>query len=132
MTAPAPYLHLPGTARAALDLYRRTFGGEVSVHTFQDFGRTDGPPEHVAHGELQGPVTLFAADVGDGEPPFAAQGLLLSLLGAQEPSVLERWFADLAADGEVVDPLQQREWGAHDGQVRDRFGVTWLIGYEDA
>lgn len=130
MTAPAPYLHLPGSARAALEFYAQVFGGEVTVHSFRDFGRTDGPGDHVAHGQLEGPVSLFAADVGDGEPPFAAQGLLFSLLGAQEPPVLERWFAALGAGGEVIDPLQVREWGAHDGQVRDRYGVTWLIGYE--
>jgi PhnB protein len=30
----------------------------------------------------------------------------------------------------VVDDLQRRPWGASDGQVRDRYGVRWLIGYE--
>ena len=30
----------------------------------------------------------------------------------------------------MVDPLQRRAWGASDGQVRDRYGVLWLIGYE--
>ena len=37
----------------------------------------------------------------------------------------------LAEGGEVIDALQERPWGAHDGQVTDRFGVPWLIGYED-
>jgi len=36
----------------------------------------------------------------------------------------------LAEGGEVVDPLALKPWGDHDGQVRDRFGVTWLIGYQ--
>ncbi|MGT2425099.1 VOC family protein [Amnibacterium kyonggiense] len=130
MPAPTPYLHFAGCARTALEFYGQVFGGEVTVHSYEDFGRTDGPRDHVAHGELRGVVSLFAADVGDGQQPFAAQGLLLSLLGAEEPPVLERWFTDLSAAGEVVDPLQRRAWGAHDGQVRDRFGVTWLIGYE--
>ena len=132
MPAPAPYLHFAGSARAALEFYGQVFGGDVTVHSFQDFGRTDGPGHHVAHGELQGPVTLFSADIADGQRPFAAEGLLFSLLGTEEPSVLERWFAALSVDGEVIDPLQVREWGAHDGQVRDRHGVTWLIGYEGA
>ena len=132
MPAPAPYLHFPGSARAALAFYAQVFGGEADIHSFQEFGRTDGPGDHVAHGELRGPVHLFAADTGDGEQPFAAQGLLLSLLGVQEPPVLERWFVDLGEDGTVLDPLLPRAWGAHDGQVRDRFGVPWLIGYENS
>jgi PhnB protein len=29
-----------------------------------------------------------------------------------------------------VDDLQTRPWGASDGQVVDRFGLHWLIGFE--
>ncbi len=132
MPAPAPYLHLAGDARDALAFYQQVFGGETTVHSFADFGRDDGPEDHVAHGVLQGPVDLFAADAGAGARPFAAQGLLFSLLGAAEPAVLHRWFNGLSEGGEVLDPLQLRDWGAHDGQVRDRYGLTWLIGYEGA
>ena len=30
----------------------------------------------------------------------------------------------------VVDDLQKRPWGASDGQVIDRYGRHWLIGFE--
>jgi PhnB protein len=29
-----------------------------------------------------------------------------------------------------VDDLQKRPWGASDGQVIDRYGLPWLIGFE--
>ena len=41
------------------------------------------------------------------------------------------YVQSLSAGGEVVDPLQMRPWGASDGQVVDRYGVHWLIGYEE-
>ncbi len=44
--------------------------------------------------------------------------------------MLRGWFDDLASDGAVIDPLQERPWGDWDGTVRDAFGVTWLIGFE--
>lgn len=125
-----PYLLLPGTARTALESYRDVFGGEVALHSYGDFGRTDGPAERVAHGELRGPVSLFAADASGSEEPFHCTGMLLSLLGAAEPAVLHHWFDALAEGGSVLDPLQRRPWGATDGQVRDAHGVTWLVGYE--
>lgn len=129
MVAPTPYLHLPGTARDALGTYARVFGGRAVLHTYGDFGRDDGPPDLVAHGELvDGPVALFAADV-TGEAP-AAGGLVLALLGTAEPATLHRWFDGLAEGGVVVDPLQRRPWGASDGRVDDPFGVAWLVGYE--
>jgi len=131
MTAPTPYLHLPGTAREALSFYGEVFGGSVAAHSFAEFGREDGPADAVAHGYLvDGPVALFAADVAGDEPPLRTAGLMFSLLGAADPATLRGWFTGLAAGGRVVDDLQRRAWGASDGQVVDRFGVHWLIGFE--
>lgn len=130
MTGLTPYLHLDGDARAALTFYRDVFGGELVLHSFADFGRDDGPADAIAHGILQGSVALFASDVAPGDEPLALRGILFSLLGTAEPAELERWFAALAEGGEVVDALTLKPWGDHDGQVRDRFGVTWLIGYQ--
>jgi hypothetical protein len=36
----------------------------------------------------------------------------------------------LSVDGTVVADLQVRPWGDSDGQVRDKFGLPSLIGFE--
>ncbi|MEU2350495.1 VOC family protein [Modestobacter sp. NPDC049651] len=132
MAAPSPYVLLPGTARQALTGYAELFGGRAELHTYADFGRSDGPGDAIAHGELvDGPVTLFAADAAGDEPPLRTQGLMLSLLGAADPAALRAWFAGLADGGRVVQALERRPWGASDGQVVDRYGVHWLIGFEE-
>lgn len=130
--APAPqiYVSFPGTARAALTFYAALFGGDLTLHTYEDFGRTNGPADAIAHGTLDGPVSLGGADAATGEPTLQVEGLMLSLLGTAEPAVLHDWFDQLAADGDVVDPLGPKPWGASDGQVVDRWGLHWLIGYE--
>jgi PhnB protein len=130
MTGLTPSLTFPGTAREALGFYRDVFGGELVLHTLTDFGRSDGPAEAIAHGMLQGPVELFASDATGDQATLRLEGVLFSLLGTAEPDVLERWFADLGVDGSDIDPLQRRPWGDHDGQVTDRFGVRWLVGYQ--
>jgi PhnB protein len=131
MTAPTPYLSLPGTARDALTFYGEVFGSAVQLHTFEEFNRTDGPSDAVAHGYLvDGPVELFASDVAGNEPSFRCEGMMLALLGTSTPSVLRTWFSRLAEGGRIVDDLQQRPWGATDGQVVDRYGLHWLIGFE--
>ena len=131
MTAPTPYIHLPGTARDALTFYGDIFGCAVQLHTFEEFDRTDGPANAIAHGYLKaGPVELFAADVAGDEAPLRCEGLMLSLLGASSPSVLRAWFSRLSEGGRILDDLQSRPWGATDGQVIDRYELRWLIGFE--
>jgi PhnB protein len=131
VTAPSPYLHLPGTAREALTFYADVFDCGVQLHTYDEFGRTDGPADAVAHGLLvDGPVTLFAADVAGEEPAFRAEGMMLALLGTTDPGTMSGWFRRLADGGRIVEELQERSWGASDGQVVDRHGVHWLVGFE--
>ena len=130
MTGLTPYLHFPGTARSALTFYQSVFDGDLVLNTYADFGRADGTGESIAHGMLQGRVELFAADAGPSDETLQLRGVMFSLLGTAEPAELESWFAALAVGGRIVDPLQLRPWGDHDGTLVDRFGVSWLIGYE--
>src|SRR3954470_20189235 len=104
MTAPTPYFHFRGEARAALTHYANVFGCGVELHTFDEFGRTDGPADAVAHGVLvDGPVPVLAPAVTDAEPSFRSQGVMYALLGAAGPATLSRWFRSLADGGRVVD-----------------------------
>lgn len=130
MTSPTLYLWFPGTAVEGLGFYRGTFGGELTLHTLGEMGRTDGPTDAVGHGVLTGAVSLYGSDVVGDEDPLAMTGLSIALLGTADGPTLTRWFACLAEGGTVLDDLQERPWGACDGQVVDRFGVRWLIGYE--
>jgi PhnB protein len=131
MSDPKLYVHFQGTAREALTFYGDIFGCSVQLHTFEEFNRTDGPADAVAHGCLKdGPVSLFASDVAGNELPVRCEGMMLTLLGTASPSVLTEWFSKLSDGGRVVDDLQKRPWGAFDGQVVDRYGLLWLIGYE--
>lgn len=130
MQGPKVYIHFPGTAREALDFYASIFGGELAMYTLAEFNRTDGDPQAIAHGELNGVVCLAGSDASAADRPFRAEGMMLSLLGTAEPAVLHRWFDQLSAGGEVIDPLSVKSWDASDGQVRDRYGLHWLIGYE--
>lgn len=130
MSAAQIYVWFPGNAAEALTWYESIFGGGVRMFTYAEFSRTDGPADAIAHGELQGPVALGGADAAPGEETISMQGVSITLLGTADAATLTRWFNALAEDGTVIDPLTQRPWGGADGQLRDRYGVRWLIGYE--
>ena len=131
MADPQPYVLFPGTAREALTFYGDVFGCAVALNTFAEFNRTDGPADAIAHGGLSGgAVALSGADVSGDEQPVRTEGLMLALLGTADPPTLRTWFSRLSEGGWVVDDLQKRPWGASDGQVIDRYGLHWLIGFE--
>lgn len=130
MSAPMIYVLFNGTAREAMNFYASIFGGELQLFTHEQFNRDEGTPEAIAHSELRGIVNLGGADVSGSEDAVKTQGLMLSLLGTAEPERLHQFFDELSVGGEVIDPLSVKPWGATDGQVRDRFGLHWLIGYE--
>lgn len=131
MSGLIPYLLFPGNAAEALQRYASIFGGETRLFTYAESGRTDGPEHAIAHGMLiGGPVELAGADAAAGDDTVSMRGMFFSLLGTADPSALAAWFDDLADGGRVIDPLQKRPWGDHDGTLVDRFGVHWLIGHQ--
>ena len=127
---PQDICQFPGAARETLGFYAEVFGGKLSFYTYKEFARHDGPPDSIAHGELSGVVALGGADAPEGGKSVRFEGLMPSLLGSAQPAVLHEWFDKLVVDGVVIDPLSQRSWGGVDGQVIDRHGLHWLIGYE--
>ncbi len=132
MTAMTLYIWFPGNAREALQRYHEVFGGDLELHTYAEFGRDDGPADAIAHGILAGPVALYGCDAAAGEEALAMRGASVALLGTADAPTLTRWFDALAEGGTVLDPLQARGWDASDGQLIDRFGLRWLIGFEHA
>ncbi|GAA1544049.1 PhnB protein [Microbacterium ginsengiterrae] len=132
MSGLVPYLSFPGNAAEALTFYRDVFGGTLELFSYEQFGRTDGPADAIAHGALSGPVQLFASDAAGDEDAVHMVGVSFSLLGAADPQTLQAWFAALAEGGMIIDPLQERPWGDTDGQVADRYGIRWLIGHSQS
>lgn len=130
MSGLVPYLFFPGNAREALTFYHDVFGGELALFTYEQFSRTDGPGDAIAHGAVSGSVELFGSDAGPDQDAVHIVGATFSLLGTADPEVLRGWFDQLADGGTSIDPLQKRPWGDFDGQVTDRYGVRWLIGYQ--
>ena len=115
-----------------MSFYAEVFGGAAQLYTLADLNRSDGPPEAIAHGFLvDAPVALFGADATGDQRPLRCEGLMLSLLGSATAATLRRWFSRLSEGGRVVDELTRRPWGAFDGRVVDRFGLCWLIGFEE-
>jgi PhnB protein len=131
-----PYLSFKGQCENAFRFYAKSLDGRVG-----EIFRYGGSPmaadvpadwsDKVMHGSITiGNQVLMGGDVAP-ERYEAPRGFSLSLQIASVADA-ERMFAELAADGTIVMPLEKTFWAERFGMVVDRFGVPWLINCEAA
>jgi PhnB protein len=124
-----PYLNFKDTAREAMEFYQQVFGGELTIHTFGEYGDPDAPIANlVMHGMLETPngFTLMAADTPPGMDHMPSLAMSVSLSG-DDAELLRGYWEQLSAGGEVSVPLEAQMWGDSFGAVVDRFGTPWMV-----
>lgn len=133
------YLNFDGNCREAFDFYRSVFGGEFAI--FQTFG--DAPNEYQPPAGDQDKVMHVSFPIGDnilmGSDIPANMGMTLVSGNNFSISVspdsrqhAESLFNALSDGGTVTMPLQDMFWGSYFGSCADKFGVNWMINFEQA
>jgi PhnB protein len=133
-----PYLNFPGNTEEAFEFYRSVFGGEFSaVQRYQDTPEAGAIPpgagEKLMHISLPvGSSVLMATDAveGMGQTVVVGNNITLSV-NADSEAEANRLFAGLSAGGQVQMPMQKQFWGAYFGMFADKFGIRWMISYEN-
>jgi PhnB protein len=131
-----PHLNFRGQARAALDLYRAAFSGDVVVVTHAQAYGTTAPDEAelVSWGQVVSPTgfRVMAFDVPPAHPyaPGTA-AFFVSVRGTDAEEIRASWDG-LAEGATVVVPLAPSAWAPLYGMLTDRFGVTWVLDVEAA
>jgi PhnB protein len=126
------YVNFRGTCAEAFRLYEQHLGGTIGMMMTHGQGPDQsrvGPEwkDAVLHARITiGGVELMGADIPDAEPMRSAY---LSLSVDQDADA-ERIFAVLADGGQVFMPLQETFFASRFGQLRDRFGINWMILHE--
>jgi PhnB protein len=124
-----PYLNFNGSARQALEFYANVFGGNLTLSTFADFGRSGSPDaDKIMHGQLETEAgyTIMAADI-PGEMEFHPMAGFSVSLSGDDADALHGYWDKLSATGTATMPMQKQAWGDEFGMCVDRFGVSWLV-----
>jgi PhnB protein len=123
-----PSLNFNGNARQALEFYAGVFGGDLTLNTFAQFGRTGDDGDRIMHGALETDAgyTLMGADITSDMSPRQMDGFSVSLSG-DDAEVLRGYWQKLSAAGTVTMPLDKQVWGDEFGMCTDQFGVSWLV-----
>jgi PhnB protein len=126
------YVNFPGNCAEALRFYERVLDGKVGMlmtHGDAPDQRNVKPEwkNAVLHARISlGGTELMAADIPNAQPMRSAY---LSL-SVDSDAEAERIFAALSEGGEVFMPMQETFFASRFAQLRDRFGVNWMIIHE--
>ena len=128
------YVNFAGQCAEAFRFYEKHLGGTIGMimtHA-QAPDQSQIKPEWkdaVLHARISiGDTELMGADIPNAQPMRSAY-LTLSVDRDMEA---ERIFAALADGGEILMPLEETFFASRFGQLRDRFGINWMILHERA
>jgi PhnB protein len=126
------YVNFAGSCAEAFRYYEKHLGAKIvmSMTHGQAPDQSRVNPEWkdaVLHARISiGGTDLLGADVPKAEPMRSAY----LTLGTDSDSEAERVFAALSDGGQVFMPMQETFFASRFGQLRDRFGINWMILHE--
>lgn len=141
MTKLNPYLNFMGRTEEAFNFYKSVFGGEFLF--FQRFKDVENLPEKekmsetdlekIMHVSLKiGNDVLMATDALEslGHKLIVGNNISLSL-SPDSREEADRLFSALGDQGKVEMPMMDMFWGDYFGMVDDKFGIKWMINYNN-
>ncbi len=123
------YVNFAGTCAEAFRFYEKHLGGTIGMMTTHGEapGQSRTLPEMkdaVLHARISiGGAQLLGADIPNAEPMRSAY---LSL-HVDSDAEAERIFSALSDGGKIFMAIQETFFATRFGQLRDRFGVNWMI-----
>lgn len=138
MAAINPYLNFDGNCEEVFNFYKSVFETDFEMlmrfkEVPAEAGLPAGEGEKIMHVAL--PIGHGTVLMGSDRP--AAMGLVTGgnnyYISIQTDSQEEttRIFNGLSAAGEVSMPLHQTFWGATFGMLTDKFGIQWMVNYDN-
>jgi PhnB protein len=130
------YLNFRGDCEEALNHYANIFDGKVTIANRYDNPTMNVPKEFrdkVLHATLEfAGITVMASDIIPKNPGEAIGGsgdaaLSLDVSNPEEGNGI---FGQLAEGGKVNIQFEKQFWGAWHGNLRDKYGIRWMVNCE--
>lgn len=135
------YLTFNGNCEEAFLFYKSVFGGEFPyLGRFKDMPQEDvnkmdpGMGEKIMHVSL--PISketiLMGSDTGGEWASSFKQGNNFSIsITASSKEEADRLFRGLSAGGNVTMPMDTTFWGDYFGMWQDKFGINWMMSFNE-
>lgn len=135
-----PYLTFNGNCEEAFNFYKEVFGGRFTfLGRFKEMPAQPGQPpvseteaDKIMHVSL--PISketiLMGSDTNEMMGPVEGNNLSVSI-SAPSTQKADKLFNGLASGGQVTMPMNKTFWGSYFGMLKDRFGIQWMISFDE-
>lgn len=142
MTTVNAYLTFNGDCEAAFNFYKAAFKTEFSfIGKFKDMPPQEGAAplsdlegEKIMHVSLpiSNETCIFGSDTAGEWSSKHVNGNNFSLsINAESKTEADRLFNELSLDGTITMPMNKTFWGAYFGMFTDKFGINWMVNYDE-
>ncbi|WP_222167215.1 VOC family protein [Edaphocola aurantiacus] len=134
------YLNFNGNCEEAFTFYKSVFGGDFTyLGRFGEMPQDENytvPEEDknkVMHVSLPiGQSILMGSDCGAEWAPGYVPGNNFSVsISADSKAEADRIFSGLSDGGKIGMPLNNTFWGDYFGMLTDKYGVNWMMTYNE-
>lgn len=133
------YLFFDGDCAAAFDFYKSVFGGDFAMR--QTYANAPPGPGKIADDEKGrimhvslpiGSSVLMGSDIvrANGANFRRGDGFAINYAPSSKADA-DAKFAALSKGGAVTMPMADMFWGAYFGTCRDKFGVEWMVNFQN-
>lgn len=141
MTTVNVYLTFNGNCKEAFDFYKSVFGGEYTfAGTFGEMPPQEGMemPEseknkimHICL-PISGETMLMGSDTGGEWASGFILGNNISVsINTGSRAEADKLFNGLSAGGNAMMPMNLTFWGAYFGMFTDKFGINWMVNFDE-
>lgn len=135
------YLTFDGTCEEAFNFYKSVFGGDFPmVGKFGDMPPQEGLPaisdelkNRIMHMSLpiSAETILMGSDTMPGMNDHKVGNNISLSINTDSREEADRIFNGLSEAGVVTMPLADTFWDAYFGMWTDKFGINWMVNYDD-
>ncbi|WP_332733344.1 VOC family protein [Flavihumibacter sp.] len=134
------YLNFNGNCEEAFNFYKSVFGGEFNylgrfgdMPASEDYKVSEADKNKVMHVSLPiGSSILMGSDTGGEWAPGFVLGNNFSIsVTANSKEEADTLFNGLSDGAKITMPMASTFWGDYFGMLTDKFGVNWMMSFNE-
>jgi len=129
-----PYLTFAGNAKEAMTFYKKCLGGKLQMQTIGQSPLAKQMPSKmkkcILHSSLvKNNFVILASDMV-GESGLAKGNSISIMLDCESEKEIRSVYKKLSQGGKQTHPLELTFFGSLLGDLKDKYGNTWLLHYK--